>query len=273
MNLFVLISTIDEGIERVPRMLLHPCNNVYYVVAWERTTSTVTDQEPEALQRSDVRCIVMEGKGLCRSRNRCMDEAWTWQKRLGLVAAETVWLLSDDDEVYKADAPKKILDFFASNPETDVALWRLRDHDGGRLKRYPFGLTHYANHPRWYYPSSCEMTMRSTVYETEVRFDERFGLGSDELCAGEEEVWLYDVYKTGCRIEIVPETIAATEANTTGRDVLNVKVLRSKGAVYARTMWRGMAYLRAVHEAFSLNRHYGAPIWSTLKTICEGMKI
>ena len=37
MRIFVLIATIDEGLERVPNVLLPEEEGVRYVVSWQRT--------------------------------------------------------------------------------------------------------------------------------------------------------------------------------------------------------------------------------------------
>ena len=43
LNIYVLVSTIDDGIRRVPGVLLPPAEGVRYVVSWQQTSTTVSD--------------------------------------------------------------------------------------------------------------------------------------------------------------------------------------------------------------------------------------
>ena len=64
------------------------------------------------------------------------------------------------------------------------------------------------------------------------RFDERFGLGAEHLGCGEEELFLEQASRGGCRIVYTPQVIVTTRAATTGdRFWSDPKVRRAKGAV------------------------------------------
>ena len=98
--------------------------------------------------------------------------------------------------------------------------------------------------------------------------------GSEQLCAGEEEVLLTDITRKGLLVRILPEDICYTEPATTGNRAFDDKMLRSKGAVYAYSHSLIWAFFRSWREALSLavrSRRSPFPIfrniWSGVKYI------
>ena len=85
MILELLICTINEGVRRVPNILLPQIANVRYLVSWQQT-GTVSIDLPEELIRSDVRVITLEGRGLAANHNNALKNA-----------QGDILLLSDDD--------------------------------------------------------------------------------------------------------------------------------------------------------------------------------
>ena len=260
MNIYVLIATIDEGIHRVPSILLPEQEGVRYVVSWQRrpTPSPSRDggvlaalsTEKALLLRPDVTVSVIEGRGLCRNRNNAIKTAIDL---LDDPLEDAVFMIADDDEQLMPEAFSRISEAYSKNPRLDGALFRMRSSkDGYYFKTYPPKAVTYGKHPRSYYPSSLEMTFRTRVWQMGFRFDERFGLGSEQLCAGEEEVLLTNLLRRGLRVLIVPEDLCVTNATTTGSRVLDPKILRSKGAVYGYQRSLPEAFLRSLREALSL---------------------
>ncbi|MBR1766936.1 MAG: hypothetical protein IJ745_07895, partial [Bacteroidales bacterium] len=109
------------------------------------------------------------------------------------------------------------------------------------------------------YVCSVEMTFRRTV---KVRFNERFGLGSLTLCAGEEEVWMKDARETGCRIIYVAIPMVRTPAVTTGENFLeNKKLQMTKWATFRYVYGTSNAMWRTVKEAGWWGRRWQARTW------------
>lgn len=274
MKLYVLISTLGEGISRVHDMLVPQRNDVHYVVVWQSGTSPFApdDQESyEALRaRRDVTTEKMAGVGLSRSRNRAIQVA------LDLLEdplADAVFLIADDDEHFDPQAFGRILDCYQKYPKLDAALFRLRSSvDNEYFKAYPAVLVNYNRRPRSYYPCSWELTMRSRICQSGIRFDERFGLGSRTLCAGEEDVLLTDISRHGFNILIIPEDLGTTNPITTGDRVLDVKVLRSKGAVYGYQLPLLQAFVRTLRESVSLSLRHRMSLWHIFRNIWYGVK-
>ncbi|MCR5179839.1 MAG: hypothetical protein K6C30_01295 [Bacteroidaceae bacterium] len=274
-EIFVLISTLDERIGQVDQVLLPPEAGLRYVVCWQRTKTgeemaAEEEREAERLQeRSDVWLTVLEGKGLSRSRNHAMQTALALRSN---VLDDAILVIADDDERLDADLSATLRTLYGADSRLDAALLRVRESGSERwMKRYPEEPTPYASRPRWYYPSSVELTLRCRVAETGFHFDERFGLGSDYLCAGEEDIFLRELQQSGLRVYIVPEVIGSTAAGTTGSRTLDEKALRSKGAVYGykhSILWTAA---RSLREAVSLAlRHRKSPI-RIFRTIWQGV--
>lgn len=271
MRLFVLISTMGDGIRQVPAMLLPPQEGVTYVVVWQNDGMPAGSPDELLLRsRADVHLATMQGVGLCRSRNLAIATA------LGLLEhalEDAVFLIADDDERFRPDAFRHIMATYAQHKKLDLALFRLRSSaDNTYFKPYPDGWVSYKNRPRSYYPCSWEMTMRSRVCQAGLRFDERFGLGAEKLCAGEEDVLLADAVGHGLRVYIIPEDIGVTDPHTTGDRVLDAKVLHSKGAVYAYTLPSWQVLLRCVREALSLSIRHRANAMHVFRNIWYGVK-
>lgn len=267
-QLFVLISTIDDGILHVADVLL-PCEEgVRYVVSWQQTSSGL--ECPPELQRSDVTVSPMEGRGLSRNRNHAMEVALSL---LDDELEDVVFIVADDDERLSADALKQVRKLYAEQPKLDVVLWQMASsEDGQLLKPYPTQPTEYRHRPRSYYASSVEMTFRSRVFMSGVRFDERFGLGSERLSAGEEAVFLEEAQRKGLRIWIYPQILCSTRRATTGRNVLDVKALRSKGAIYGYTHSLVGAFFRSLREALSLAWRNHCAVTPLFNNIWYGVK-
>lgn len=274
MKILVLISTIDDGLRHVPDNLLPSETNVWYVVCWQQTKSSPSTAATEAAARlttrADVRLTTLAGYGLCRNRNHAIATAISY---LDHPMEDAIFVIADDDERLLPDAFDHLRAAYQRFPRMDGALWRLRSTaDGQYLKQYPDDLVTYGRHPRSYYPSSVEMTFRTRVWQMGFRFDERFGLGSDYLCAGEEDVLLIDLLRKGLHVLIIPEMIGQTDQSTTGTHTLEPKVLRSKGAVYGYQRSFMGAVLRSLREALSIARHYKVNPLPLFRELWRGLK-
>ena len=225
MILELLICTINEGVRRVPNILLPQIENVRYLVSWQQT-GTVSIGLPEELNRPDVRVITLEGRGLAANRNNALKNA-----------QGDILLLSDDDTKYKAENLQNIIKKFRTYPKADIICFKAV----------------YAKRPKGSFFSSWEIAFRRS--QNLPVFDERFGLGSQYLACGEEEVFLHSAYKKGLKIIFLPEVIVETNADTTGKHFLiNAAVRRSKGAVLCIIYGPWSARLRCLKKAMQYDK-------------------
>lgn len=226
MILEILICTIDEGILKVPNVLMPPRRDVRYVVSMQWTREDVKNAVPDILkERSDVKLVFLEGEGLSRNRNNAIENA-----------SGDILLMADDDNRYTAELIDNVFEAYEAHPEADVIHFQALDMEGRPLHPYPAAFV-----------SSVEMSFRRHV---KVRFDERFGLGSPKLCAGEEAVWMKDAEVAGYKITYVAKPVVMTPAGTTGAAfATNGKMQISKGAAFKHVYGTWDAVWRSVKEA------------------------
>lgn len=231
----ILICTIDEGVLRVPSVLMPTRDDVRYVVSVQWTKEAVKELVPKELsEREDVEVVFLEGKGLSRNRN------WALAHAKGDVV-----VIADDDNRYTAELIGNVKEAYEVHLEADVIHFQALDLEGQLLHPYPAD-----------YVSSVELTFRRRVT---VRFDERFGLGSKDLCEGEEQVWMKDARDAGYQIRYVAKPIVMTRKDTTGCHFLtNKRVQLSKGATFKYVYGTWEALWRSVKEAGWWMVHRGA---------------
>ena len=248
MKLDILICTIDEGIERVPDVLMPPRADIGYVVSMQWTREEMKERVPEVLrEREDVVLTFLEGRGLCRNRNHALE-----------MATGDVVLMADDDNRYTADLIKNVFEAYEAYPDVDVIHFQALDLDGKPLHAYPAD-----------YVSSVEMTFRRGV---KVLFNEKFGLGSEKLCSGEEEVWMKDARDAGYSVLYVPKPVVMTPAGTTGACFVgNEKLQMSKGATFRYVYGTPNALWRTLKEAGWWLVHRGANPFPILYNMLKGM--
>lgn len=220
----ILICTIDKGIERVPCVLMPPMEGVGYVLSVQTTGRYTADMLPKALaQRHDVCITYVRGCGLSRNRNNALAHA-----------KAPIVIVADDDNRYLPSYIDTVRRAFAENPDADILHFQAETPDGKPLHEYPSD-----------WVCSVEIAMRrERVQAAGVKFDERFGLGSRCLCAGEEDVFLCDACRAGLKVGYVPEVMVRTPGDTTGMHFVDNAVLqRTKGAVFSycygvcRALW------------------------------------
>lgn len=233
MILDILICTIDEGIAAVPDVLMPQRDDVRYVVSMQWTKEEAKGAVPQTLrEREDVTLVFLEGKGLSRNRNNAIEHA-----------SGDILLIADDDNRYTDELIGNIFEAYASHPDADVIHFQALDMNGKPLHPYPADFV-----------SSVEMSFRSNV---KVRFDERFGLGSDKLCAEEERVWMKDAKDAGYNIIYVAKPVVMTPASTTGSGTFarNKKMQMSKGAAFKHVHGTRRAVWLSIKEAGWHMRH------------------
>lgn len=239
-NLEILISTINEGILKVPDVLLPPMSQVKYLVSWQQT-GTVRLEVPESLSnRHDVKIVPLDGRGISANRNNALRNA-----------TGDILLLSDDDTRYEPSYLERIIYNFRKYPKADIICFRAIDGEGQFIKKYSEVPYIYAKRPRGTHFSSVEIAMRR---RTDLPlFDERFGLGSKYLACGEEEIFLHDAFQQGLKIIYIPETVVQTDAHTTGKRFRTfAAVRRAKGAVLCTLYGPIGAAARSLKYAASL---------------------
>lgn len=230
LKLDILISTYAGGILDIPRMLLPQRDDVRYTVSMQFSTPSWKELVPKELyRRSDVTLDFLPGIGLSRNRNNSIARS-----------GGDILLIADDDNVYTDEYIDTILETWRENPDADIITFMAEDYEGNPLHEYPAQFV-----------CSVEMTMRrDSIIWNNLKFDERFGLGSPKLCAGEEEVFLANARRLGLKILFIPKVIVRTrELNTTRDFVGDSKLQMTKGATFKYIYGTANAVWRSFKEA------------------------
>ena len=239
MKLDVLICTYNERVVHVPDVLLPYRPDVSYIVSMQYTDKKYFQYIPGELKnRRDVKLIFLEGKGLSRNRNHCLD-----------AATGDIALIADDDCRYKDEYFDRIVETFGSHPEVDIAQFMLNIEGHNPITPYPATPCSYEKRPKGLYPTSGELAFRPERVR-HIRFNEHFGLGTQTLICGEEEVWVYDAAKAGLTVCFFPYYIVNEPYENTGLYTYTRKgVMRAKGAVNYH-LFGASAWLRMFKFAF-----------------------
>lgn len=241
-KLSILICTIDSRVTTLPDILLSERTDVEYVVSVQYTDEKYLAEIPQILKdRPDVKIFTLAGRGLSRNRNNALAHCTT-----------PLALISDDDVRYTHAYLDAVIEAFAVHSTADIITFNALDASGNPLREYSPYAFDYEHQPRGNYYISFEIALR--LSERIACFDERFGLGADYLCAGEEDVFLYDSRKRGAKILSLPITACYTlDSATTGTFFLTEpRVRRSKGAVHCVLHGQFGAYIRMIHEVMCI---------------------
>lgn len=254
LKLDILICTVADNLQEVEGLLLPPRADVRYTVSVQHEGQASTVTVPGALsERDDVTIGFQDGKGLSRNRNNALS-----------LASGDICLLADDDNRYHAGQIDTILNAWKENPDADILTFQAQDYSGEPLHPYPAP-----------YVCSVEITFRrSAILEKGLRFDERFGLGSPLLCAGEEDVFMADARRAGLTIRFIPQYIVRTDRDTSGISLIgNRKLQLTKGATFRYVYGTWSAIWRSFKEAGWYLIHKGANPLPILFNMLKGIWI
>lgn len=258
MTLEILICTIDDGIRRVERELLPQMPDVSYLVSWQQSGESTADEVPKALLRSDVRVVMLSGRGLSRNRNHAIAHA-----------TGDVCLIADDDLCYIPEGLKQVVEKFEQDAGLAIATFRYESSNDEHY--YPPKEFDLCRFPKNYNVTSFEIAFRREVLQGVLTFDEHFGLGAPVLAAGEESVWLHDALAMGMKGRFFPITIVRHNHPTTGyRDACKRGVVMANGAYLYVAKRHDWMLLRAMLMAWRTCRK-GVPLIKSVQWVFGGI--
>jgi len=225
MKLNVLISTLNDGIERVPYIFLPPMAEVHYTVV-HQLTDPKYEVADHHFSRNDVTLVKSFSKGLSKSRNIALQHA------VGDIA-----IFADDDVRYQEAYFRQILSVYENDSSLDVVCFKIATPPGEpEYKRY-HPEAHVLRKPFFHFISSVEITVKlSSIKQSHITFDERFGLGSGLVLAGEEGVFIDDCLKNNLKVFYVPAYVVEHPFESTIKqmDRLSPERMMMMGAADAR---------------------------------------
>jgi len=191
----ILISTIDERIEDVKKVLLNPRDDVEYIISHQYTEQAHKKVPPE-LKRNDVMVSQIEGKGVSRSRNNAIK-----------LASGDIALMSDDDVTYQNSYIDVVKKSFYDNPDMDVGIFKIKTK-AGEPEYKPYPEYQLELKKKLFSVSTIEIAFDvKKIIESSICFDERFGAGEELLIGSEETIFIEDCLKEGLKVVFVPEYI------------------------------------------------------------------
>ncbi|HLR36545.1 MAG TPA: glycosyltransferase family A protein [Chitinophagaceae bacterium] len=195
MEINILISTIDKGIEQASQVLLEPRSDVSYIISHQYTDKSYK-YIPDCLKRPDVMVSQIPGQGVTKSRNNAIK-----------LADGDIGLFADDDVTYRHSDIDVLKKTFQEHEQADVAIFKIRT---------PRGEPEYNSFPRKKQQFKNKAPNAGTVQiafnimrikENRIWFDERFGVGNPLLIGGEERLFLHDCIKAGLQVFFFPEYV------------------------------------------------------------------
>ena len=238
MTIEVLICTCGKGILDVPNVLSRKREDVSYLVSFQYASDADKNLIPDELKsRDDVRIYCFNNSGLSVNRNQALR-----------MSKGDILLFADDDNCYTDGDFDRLLYTFRECPDKDIICFRSADYDGKLNRTYPTVSFSLEKMPRGYFVRSNEIAVRGN--NKYPAFDEHYGLGSEYLAAGEDEIFIHDAIVHGLKVWFFPMTIVSSDSSTTGTKFNSLaSVRRSKGAVLAALHGRTGAVLRVIKFA------------------------
>ena len=257
MTLEILIATLDEGIERVDTMLLPPRVDIGYLVSWQHSSNKDIEL-PKNLKRDDVKICDLDGRGLSRNRNNCIEHA-----------SADVCLIADDDCRYTHEQLQSVMDTFERNHDVDIATFKYSGE--GNKKYYPEQSTDLGSFPKGYYVSSIEVAFKRESVQGKVWFNENFGLGTEPFHCGEENLFIQEALALGLKCRFFPITIVHDQQPLEFLNrSMDTGTLMAHGADL-EIFHRGTKHVRALLKAWRLKRNEKVPFFHGLRHIFKGI--
>lgn len=244
MKIQLLISTYNEGILRVAKVLLPPMDGLSYLVSHQYTCEDCLPI-PQSLLREDVIISQILSAGISVNRNNSIK-----------CASGDIVVLLDDDVRLKTEYIESLKTLFETHPEVDVACCKIKTFAGEpEYKVYPEQEKLLQNIGALKAVSSIEISFRlRSVRDKGIWFDERFGLGTT-VKSGEELLFLNACIKKGLNIRYFPiYTVEHSYLSTTkNQSAFSDERLFATGA-QAYVLYGKMAFLR---NFFAVFRRFG----------------
>ena len=165
---------------------------------------TVADQAVGALEERGARVVVLDSRGVAKSRNEALRQA------------QRKYLLFCDDDVTVDIGGVAAAVAHLEATGAALALGRAVDETGAFRKNYPEETV----------PLTVLNSAKAATYEmivdveqaraADVWFDERFGAGVDRLYLGDEYIFIADLLRAGLKADAVPFTVGVHPTESSG---------------------------------------------------------
>ncbi|WP_028768726.1 glycosyltransferase [Shewanella fidelis] len=247
----IAISTVKEGIFKVDSIVkelvdakldfeLVVCHQLLFE---QDRAEYISEREALSKKYKSIKIVVDAEKGLSRSRNKALE-----------VSTSDFVFLSDDDNVFLAKGVRETLAYMESNA-VDISIGRITTPEGLDFKNYQekSSLVTSLNSGS---VSSLEVCIsKKCIRDKMLRFDERFGLGT-ELPSCEEFIYINDAIKRNAKVSRTRIYVNKHPMESSGKDLTVAKTIVAKGAAFRRVFGFAGVFvivLFALRKASSFN--------------------
>lgn len=258
----ILVCSFNKGAVKLDTAVLPPSEGVRYIISYQYTDERYLELLPQnVINRPDVVLSAYQGQGLSANRNQA----------LALAKADIVMFVDDDSRI-SYDTFSTLRRIFTENTTLDVAFFQASSYTGRLLKRYPAQVCAIDSPTTSHHLSTIEKAFRRTSIQGCLRYDERFGLGTQFLTCGEEDIWVYDAVKNGLEMQYFPIKIVETNMMLKQSMLyVDAGVQRSYGAFQYYTHPR-MAFWHCLLFAFNSARKGMSHFFPMLRHMVEGIR-
>lgn len=239
----ILLSTINNRIfstEKILTGLPADCECVIVHQLTENENAEPYDVYYKKFETNErIHFIPRFEKGTGKSRNCALENA----------TGELLYICDDDISLNK-DFYTTIPKTAEKHPEIDIFCFMISDTEANPYKKY-YSSEKLLNLHETAKVSNVEMVIRKSFIEkSNVRFDERFGLGTI-FNTGEEFVFLADAKRKGAAILFVPQYIAVHPKESSGK-LYAKELIEAKGAMIHRVY--GLRFL-LINFLYAVKKH------------------
>jgi hypothetical protein len=211
MNHELLISCQDKGPEN------------FQFLRSRSDLLTVINQSSNnlACETDDFVFRTFNERGLSKSRNKAL-----------VLGRGSICQICDDDIQLPVDSSNIIKGSFSKYPDADVITFAIQTPNGRPYKSYRKESFQHGIYSILKV-SSIEICFRlESIRQADIKFDERFGLGS-EFNSGEENIFLADCLRKGLKVIYCPENIVIHDEISSGK-TFDENYFYGKGALFKR---------------------------------------
>lgn len=175
------------------------------------------------IDEKNYKLLSYKEKGLSKSRNKAI-----------MNSSADICAIADDDLKYEDNYEEIIKNAYKKYPDADIIAFFVDNEDKSNIMiKYKEGRVGFLKSMKI---QSSQITLkRNSIIDNNIKFDEKFGAGSDNYW-GEENIFLFDCLRKGLKIYYIPQKLTTFRANagTTWDKKPSIENSRIRGKIFYR---------------------------------------
>lgn len=248
MKIDVLMSTMNK--EKIEDVITKSKNIKRAIIVCQ-----TDDKDKKNIKFKNYKMYFYQEKGISKSRNRLLQNC---ESEIGII--------TDDDISFVADYESLVLDAYKKYNDADIITFNIKIGDkvvgNYKHKRHTkisvLGVV------------SCQITFKTNSIKNKVKFDERFGLGTN-FKSGEENIFLKEALNKGLKIYHVNTILCTHPAVKTTGEIWNDEVIIGKGALSYRLFGKCSIFFKLYLLIFKYSQYKKSySIFKFIKLLKQG---